>query len=34
MFQRIHRDTYSVILAVLILIAIIAVLLLTLNPIH
>ena len=34
MFQRIHRDTYSVIIGVLFLAAVIAVLLLTLNPIR
>ncbi len=34
MFRHIHRDTYSVILGVLLLIAIIAVLLITLNPVR
>ena len=34
MFQRIHRDTYTVIIGVLLLAAVIAVLLITLNPIR
>ena len=34
MFQRIHRNTYSVIIDVLLLAAVIAVLLLTVNPIR
>ncbi len=34
MFQRIHRDTYTVIISVLLLAAVIAVLLLTVNPIR
>ncbi len=34
MFQHIHRDTYTVIVGVLLLAAVIAVLLITLNPIR
>ena len=34
MFKRIHRDTYSVLIGVLLLAGVIAVLLITLNPVR
>jgi len=34
MFQRIHRDVYSVIIGVLLLAGVIALLLITLNPLR
>jgi len=34
MFQRIHRDVYSVIIGVLILAGLITVMLITLNPVR
>ncbi len=34
MFQRIHRDTYTVIIGVLILAGLIAIMLITLNPVR
>ena len=34
MFQRIHRDVYSVIIGVLLLAGVIALLLITLNPVR
>jgi len=34
MFQRIHRDVYSVIIGILILAGLVALMLITLNPIR
>jgi hypothetical protein len=34
MFQRIHRDAYSVVIAMIILAGLIAVMLITLNPVR
>lgn len=34
MFQRIHRDAYTVVIAMLVLAGLIAVMLITLNPVR